>query len=148
MLEYLISSVKAIPHVEFVRIGTRIPVTLPQRITPKLIAMFKEYSPLWMSVHFNHAKEVTPRVKHACNMIADAGIPMGSQTVLLRGVNDSPEVMKKLFHELLKIRVVLITFTSATRSWVPGISVPRWKQGLILSKTCAAIPPAKRCRPT
>ena len=105
MLEYLISSVKAIPHVEFVRIGTRIPVTLPQRITPELIAMFKKYSPLWMSVHFNHAKEVTPRVKHACNMIADAGIPMGSQTVLLRGVNDDPAVMKKLFHELLKIRV-------------------------------------------
>jgi len=105
MLEYLISSVKAIPHVEFVRIGTRIPVTLPQRITPELIAMFKKYSPLWMSIHFNHAKEVTPRVKHACNMIADAGIPMGSQTVLLRGVNDSSEIMKKLFHELLKIRV-------------------------------------------
>jgi lysine 2,3-aminomutase len=105
MLEYLISSVKAIPHVEFVRIGTRIPATLPQRITPQLLAMFKKYSPLWMSVHFSHAKEVTPRVKHACDMIADAGIPMGSQTVLLRGINDSPSVMKKLFHELLKIRV-------------------------------------------
>lgn len=105
MLEYLISSVKKIPHVEFVRIGTRIPVTLPQRVTPELIAMFKKYSPLWMSIHFNHPKEVTPRVKHACNMIADAGIPMGSQTVLLRGVNDKPEIMKKLFHELLKIRV-------------------------------------------
>ena len=105
LLEYIISSVKAIPHVEFVRIGTRIPVTLPQRVTPELIAMFKKYSPIWMSVHFNHADEVTPRVKHACNMIADAGIPMGSQTVLLRGVNDKPETMKKLFHELLKIRV-------------------------------------------
>lgn len=105
MLEYLIKSVKAIPHVEFVRIGTRIPVTLPQRVTPELIAMFKKYSPLWMSIHFNHPKEVTPRVKQACNMIADAGIPMGSQTVLLKGINDSPEVMKKLFHELLKIRV-------------------------------------------
>jgi lysine 2,3-aminomutase len=105
MLEYLIKSVKAIPHVEFVRIGTRIPVTLPQRVTPELIAMFKKYSPLWMSIHFNHPKEVTPRVKLACNMIADAGIPMGSQTVLLKGINDSPEVMKKLFHELLKIRV-------------------------------------------
>jgi lysine 2,3-aminomutase len=105
MLEYLIKSVKAIPHVEFVRIGTRIPVTLPQRITPELIAMFKKYSPLWMSIHFNHPKEVTPRVKQACNMIADAGIPMGSQTVLLRGINDKPEIMKKLFHELLKIRV-------------------------------------------
>ncbi|MEI7999197.1 MAG: KamA family radical SAM protein [Candidatus Omnitrophota bacterium] len=105
MLEYIISSVKAIPHVEFVRIGTRIPCTLPQRVTPELIAMLKRYSPIWMSVHFNHPKEITARVKHACNMIADAGIPMGSQTVLLRGVNDTPEVMKKLFHELLKIRV-------------------------------------------
>lgn len=105
MLEYLIKSVKAISHVEFVRIGTRIPVTLPQRVTPELIAMFKKYSPLWMSIHFNHSKEVTPRVKQACNMIADAGIPMGSQTVLLKGINDSPQVMKKLFHELLKIRV-------------------------------------------
>ena len=104
-LEFLISSLKAIPHVEFVRIGTRIPVTLPQRVTPELLAMFKKYSPIWMSVHFNHPDEVTPRVKHACNMIADAGIPMGSQTVLLRGVNDNPETMKKLFHELLKIRV-------------------------------------------
>jgi len=104
-LEFLISSLKAIPHVEFVRIGTRIPVTMPQRVTPELLAMFKKYSPIWMSVHFNHPNEVTPRVKHACNMIADAGIPMGSQTVLLRGVNDNPEIMKKLFHELLKIRV-------------------------------------------
>jgi lysine 2,3-aminomutase len=105
MLEYIISSVKAISHVEFVRIGTRIPVTLPQRVTPELIAMFKKYSPIWMSIHFNHASEITPRVKHALNMIADAGIPMGSQTVLLRGVNDNPETMKKLFHELLKNRV-------------------------------------------
>jgi lysine 2,3-aminomutase len=104
-LEFLISSLKAIPHVEFVRIGTRIPVTMPQRVTPELLAMFKKYSPIWMSVHFNHPNEVTPRVKHACNMIADHGIPMGSQTVLLRGVNDNPETMKKLFHELLKIRV-------------------------------------------
>jgi len=105
MLEYIISSVKAIPHVEFVRIGTRIPVTLPQRVTPELLAMFKKYSPIWMSIHFNHAREITARVKHACNMIADAGIPMGSQTVLLKGVNDDPVVMKKLMHELLKIRV-------------------------------------------
>jgi len=105
MLEYIISSVKAIPHVEFVRIGTRIPVTLPQRVTPELLAMLKKYSPIWMSIHFNHAREITARVKHACNMIADAGIPMGSQTVLLKGVNDDPIVMKKLMHELLKIRV-------------------------------------------
>ncbi|MDP2653657.1 MAG: KamA family radical SAM protein [Candidatus Omnitrophota bacterium] len=105
LLEYIIKNVKAIPHVEFVRIGTRIPVTLPQRVTPNLVKMLKKYSPIWMSVHFNHPKEVTPRVKYACNLLADSGIPMGSQTVLLKGVNDSPAVMKKLFHELLKIRV-------------------------------------------
>ena len=105
MLEYIIKNVKAIPHVEFVRIGSRIPVTLPQRITPNLVAMLKKYSPIWMSIHFNHPKEITKRVKQACNMLADSGIPMGSQTVLLKGVNDTPAVMKKLMHELLKIRV-------------------------------------------
>lgn len=105
MLEYIIKSVKAIPHVEFVRIGTRIPVTLPQRVTPELVAMFKKYSPLWMSIHFNHPTEITPRVKMACNMLADSGIPMGSQTVLLKGINDRVHIMRKLVHELLKIRV-------------------------------------------
>lgn len=105
LLEFIIKNVKAIPHVEFVRIGTRIPVTLPQRVTPELIAMLKKYSPIWMSIHFNHAREITDRVKYACNMIADSGIPMGSQTVLLKGINDTPAIMKKLMHELLKIRV-------------------------------------------
>lgn len=105
MLEYLIKSLKDIRHVEFVRMGTRIPVTLPQRVTPELVAMLKKYSPIWMSIHFNHPLEITKRVKRACDMIADHGIPMGSQTVLLKGVNDNPTVMKKLMHELLKIRV-------------------------------------------
>src|SRR6185436_19631248 len=95
-LEYLVKSLKEIPHVEFVRIGTRIPVTLPQRVTPELVQMLKKYSPVWMSIHFNHPREITHRVKHACNLIADSGIPMGSQTVLLKGVNDTPEIMKKL----------------------------------------------------
>ena len=105
LLEYIIKNVKAIPHVEFVRIGSRIPVTLPQRVTPELVGMLKKYSPIWMSIHFNHPIEITERVKHACNLIADSGIPMGSQTVLLKGINDDPVVMKKLMHELLKIRV-------------------------------------------
>lgn len=105
VLEHIIKTLKSIPHVEFVRIGSRVPVTLPQRVTPEFVAMLKKYSPIWMSIHFNHAKEITPRVKAACNLLADSGIPMGSQTVLLKGVNDSPEVMKKLMHELLKIRV-------------------------------------------
>ena len=90
---------------EFVRIGTRIPVTLPQRVTFELVNMLKKYSPIWMSIHFNHPKEVTKRVKFACDLIADSGIPMGSQTVLLKGINDNAAVMKKLMHELLKIRV-------------------------------------------
>lgn len=105
LLEYVIKTVKAIPHVEFVRIGTRVPVTLPQRITSELVTMLKKYSPLWMSIHFTHSKEITKRVKFACDLLADSGIPLGSQTVLLKGINDKPEVMKKLMHNLLKIRV-------------------------------------------
>jgi len=104
-LEEIIKNIRNIPHVEFLRIGTRIPVTLPMRITPQLISMLKKYSPIWMSLHFNHPKEITKRCKVACDMLADAGIPLGSQTVLLRGINDRPYIMKKLMHELLKIRV-------------------------------------------
>ncbi len=105
MLEYIIQSIKEIPHVEFVRIGTRIPGVMPQRITSELVTMLKKYTPLWMSVHFNHPSEITKRVTYACDLLADSGIPLGSQTVLLKGINDTPEVMKKLMHELLKIRV-------------------------------------------
>ena len=105
VLEHIIKTLKSIPHVEFVRIGTRIPVTLPQRVTFELVNMLKKYSPIWMSIHFNHPREVTKRVKFACDLIADSGIPMGSQTVLLKGINDNAATMKKLMHELLKIRV-------------------------------------------
>ena len=105
VLEHIIKTLKSIPHVEFVRIGTRIPVTLPQRVTFDLVNMLKKYSPIWMSIHFNHPKEITKRVKFACDLLADSGIPLGSQTVLLKGINDKPSIMKKLVHELLKIRV-------------------------------------------
>jgi lysine 2,3-aminomutase len=105
VLEHIIKTLKSIPHVEFIRIGTRIPVTLPQRVTFDLVNMLKKYSPIWMSIHFNHPTEITKRVKFACDLLADSGIPMGSQTVLLKGINDKPAVMKKLMHELLKIRV-------------------------------------------
>ncbi len=104
-LENIIARLRKIPHVEIVRIGTRVPVTLPQRITPSLTEMLKKYHPLWMSIHFSHPKEITKDVRRACGMLADAGIPLGSQTVLLRGINDRPFVMKRLMHELLKIRV-------------------------------------------
>jgi lysine 2,3-aminomutase len=104
-LESLIQKIRSISHVEFLRIGTRIPVTLPQRITENLVNMLKKYSPIWMSIHFNHPKEITKRCKIACDMLTEAGIPLGSQSVLLKGINDRPYIMKKLVHELLQIRV-------------------------------------------
>jgi len=104
-LENLIQKIRAISHVEFLRLGTRVPVTLPQRITDKFVNMLKKYSPLWVSVHFNHPKEITKRSRIACDMLSDAGVPLGSQTVLLKGINDRPYIMKKLMHELLQIRV-------------------------------------------
>ncbi|MDD5166254.1 MAG: KamA family radical SAM protein [Candidatus Omnitrophica bacterium] len=104
-IENLLKKIRAISHVEFLRIGTRVPVTLPQRITEKLVNTLKKYSPLWISIHFNHPKEITKRCKIACDMLSDSGIPLGSQTVLLKGINDRPYIMKKLMHELLQIRV-------------------------------------------
>ncbi len=104
-LEKIVAKVARIPHVEIIRIGTRVPVTLPQRITPSLVSMLKKYHPIWMSIHFSHPKEITKEVRRSCSMLAEAGIPLGSQTVLLRGINDRPAVMKRLMHELLKIRV-------------------------------------------
>jgi lysine 2,3-aminomutase len=105
VLERIIKKVRSINHVEFLRIGTRMPVNLPQRITAKLVDMLKRYAPIWMSIHFNHPKEITRRCKIACDMLVEGGIPLGSQTVLLKGINDRPYIMKKLMHELLKIRV-------------------------------------------
>ena len=104
-LESLVQKIRDISHVEFLRIGTRIPVTLPQRITEKMTNMLKKYSPIWMSIHFNHPKEITKRCKLACDMLSESGIPLGSQSVLLKGVNDRPYVMKRLVHDLLQIRV-------------------------------------------
>jgi lysine 2,3-aminomutase len=104
-LEWIVSSIRRIPHVEFVRIGSKVPVVMPQRITPALVKMLRKYHPLWMSIHFNHPDEITPEVAEACERLADAGIPLGSQSVLLKGVNDSVETMKRLVHNLLKIRV-------------------------------------------
>lgn len=104
-LEWLLSRIRRIPHVEFLRIGTKIPTVLPQRITPDLVRMLRKYHPLWMSVHFTHPDEITPEVAEACERLSDAGIPLGSQTVLLRGVNDDVETMKRMVHGLLKIRV-------------------------------------------
>ncbi len=104
-LEYILKNLKEIKHVEIIRIGTRIPVVLPQRITEELCAMLKKYHPLYINTHFNHPNEITKESKQACEMLANAGIPLGNQSVLLKGVNDDPEVMKTLVQKLLSIRV-------------------------------------------
>lgn len=104
-LEYILKELRKIPHVEIIRIGTRAPVVLPQRITPDLCTIIKKYHPIWLNTHFNHPNEITKDSKRACEMLADAGVPLGNQSVLLRGVNDCIHIMKKLVHELVKIRV-------------------------------------------
>ncbi|HNP34261.1 MAG TPA: KamA family radical SAM protein [Woeseiaceae bacterium] len=104
-LDYILGRLKQIPHVEFVRIGSKQPVVQPMRITPALVKILKKHSPVWMSLHFTHPDELTPEVAAACGRLADAGVPLGSQTVLLKGVNDDVPTMKALMHGLLKIRV-------------------------------------------
>ncbi len=104
-LDKILTRLRSIPHIQFVRIGSRIPIFLPQRITPELCAMLKKHHPLFVSVHTNHPRELTTEVRDALGRLADAGIPLGNQSVLLRGVNDSVEVQKALIHKLLMCRV-------------------------------------------
>ena len=104
-LDALLGRLRAIPHIEFVRIGTRVPIFLPQRITPELCAILKKHHPLFMSVHVNHPRELTTEVRDALARLADHGVPLGNQSVLLRGVNDSLSVMKSLVQKLLRCRV-------------------------------------------
>lgn len=104
-LESIIKRLRAIPHVEIIRIGSRVPVVCPQRITDNLVNMLKKYHPIWLNTHFNHPNEITPESSEACAKLANAGIPLGNQSVLLRGVNDCVNIMKRLVHELVKIRV-------------------------------------------
>ncbi len=104
-LEWLLSRLRAIKHVEFLRIGTKVPLVLPQRVTRDLTRMLRRYHPLWMSLHVTHPDELTPEVTESTARLADAGIPLGSQTVLLRGINDDLPTMRRMYHELLKLRV-------------------------------------------
>ena len=101
----LLTELRAIPHVEIIRIGTRIPCSLPQRVTPELADMLRGFHPLYINTHFNHPDEITPEASLACARLANAGIPLGCQTVLLKGVNDDPSVMRELVQKLLLIRV-------------------------------------------
>ena len=104
-LDWVLGKLRAIPHVEFIRIGSKVPAVLPQRVTPELCRTLKKYHPLWMSLHFTHPDECTPEAFTACTRLADAGIPLGSQTVLLKGVNDNVPTMQDLVHKLLLMRV-------------------------------------------
>lgn len=145
-LEYILQSLREISHVEIIRIGTRIPCFLPQRITPQLTSMLRRYHPLYVNVHFNHPDEITEAAAQALSLLADAGIPLGNQSVLLRGVNDDSLVMKRLVQKLLKFRVKpyyiyqadLVNGTDhlrttvekglemmdALRGWTSGLAVP------------------------
>jgi len=104
-LERIIAKLRGIDHVEIIRIGTRVPVVMPMRITSELLDMLKKYQPIWINTHFNHPKEITPDSMKACTDIVDAGIPLGNQSVLLRGINDNVETMKELVLKLVKMRV-------------------------------------------
>ena len=105
MLESIIKRLRAIPHVEIIRIGSRTPVVCPQRITESLCEMLKKYHPIWLNTHFNHPNEVTEESAAACARLANAGVPLGNQSVLLRGINDNVDIMKKLVHKLVMMRV-------------------------------------------
>src|SRR5690606_12643759 len=104
-LDYILGSIRAIKHVEVIRIGTRTPVVMPQRITKELCDVIKKHHPVWLNTHFNHPNEITKEAKQACEMLINAGVPVGNQSVLLKGVNDCPYIMKKLVHELVMMRV-------------------------------------------
>jgi len=104
-LDYLLGELRKIPHVEFIRIGSRIPVFLPQRITPELSEIFKKHGPIWMSIHVNHPRECTHELRAACERLAYSGVPIGNQSVLLKAINDDTATMKSLIHRLLMMRV-------------------------------------------
>lgn len=147
-IDYLIGQVFAIDHIEMVRIGTKVPVVMPQRINNELIDVLKKYKPLYMSIHFMHPNEITEECAEACNKLADAGIVMGSQTVLLKGINDNADVMKSLMKKMLKIRVrpyylyncdkvggthhfrtdidVGVGIIDKLRGWISGYGVPQF----------------------
>ena len=104
-LRTILARLRKIPHLKVIRIGTRVPVTLPERVTPELCGMLKQFHPLYINTHFNHPNEITPHSARACELLADAGIPLGNQTVLLRGINNDPDTMRGLMTGLLELRV-------------------------------------------
>ena len=141
-LDWLLGRLRAIKHVEFLRIGTKMPVVLPQRITKDLVRCSKKHHPLWMSIHFTHPDELTPEVTEATARLADAGIPLGSQTVLLKGINDDVAVMKPLMHGLLKRRVKPYYLYQCDPIRGSGHFRTTVDKGLEIIRACAATPRA------
>jgi len=147
-LESILQRLREIRHIDILRIGTRVPCVLPQRVTPELVQRIKKYHPVYMNVHFNHPDEITEEASRALNLLADAGIPLGNQTVLLKGVNDDPQIMKHLMQKLLKVRVRPyyiyqadfvqgtehlrtrvekgLEVIDAIRGWTSGLAVPQF----------------------
>ena len=147
-IEYFLQNLREIPHVEIIRIHTRMPAHIPERITPEICETIKKYHPVYVNVHFNHPDELTPGARGALARLADAGCPLGCQTVLLKGVNDDPAVIKQLMHELLRCRVrpyylyqadVVagaehfrtsvekgLEIIQALRGWTSGLAVPHY----------------------
>ena len=147
-LEYLFQRLREIPHIEIIRLGSRITAHLPERITDEFCEMVKKYHPIYMNTHFNHPAELTPESIAALGRLADAGVPLGCQTVLLRGVNDDPQIMKELMQKLLKARVRPyyiymadqvaggehfrtnvekgLEIVKALRGWTSGLAVPHF----------------------
>lgn len=105
LLEMILTRLRAIPHVEIIRLGTRVPVFMPMRVTPELCEMLSQFHPLWLNIHVNHPREITPELRAACDRLSRAGIPLGNQSVLLAGINDSVHIQRQLVHELVKMRV-------------------------------------------
>jgi lysine 2,3-aminomutase len=105
LLEELLSRLREIPHIEIVRIGSRVPVFMPMRIDQEFCDMVQKYHPFWLNIHVNHAREITPELRQACDRLSRAGVPLGNQSVLLAGVNDSVNIQRELVHELVKMRV-------------------------------------------
>jgi len=147
-LESIIARVRAIDHVEIIRVGSRMPVVCPQRITPELVAMLGKYQPLYFNTHFNHPQEFTAESKLACDRLNDAGIPMGNQTVLMRGINDDARVMKKLSHKLLQYRVKPYYYYQCDLAQGTAHFRTSVSKASRSTRACAATPPASACRPT
>ncbi len=148
MLEKILKRLRQIPHIEIIRLGTKMPCVLPQRITPKLCDMLKKYHPIYVNTHFNHPWEITEESSKACEMLANSGIPVGNQMVLMKGINDDAAVVKELFQKLLKIRVRPyymymadetkganhfrtsvqkgLEIVEALRGWTSGLAVPHF----------------------